>query len=154
MSTLIVLGIAILIAAWVNRDLIRLKIASVYARVPTKAGPAQARVNDSSASLRGDAPWALSAFPECVRQQSESRGTPLYVRAHVPPGATQIVPPNNVRYGDCTIAIRGWQAFVHRGKDAFRIPPQVEFFSSGKSLVVLRIANGSADLRVYDPVTQ
>ena len=153
MSTLIVLAIAIAIAAWVNRDLIRLKIASVYARVPAKPGSSQAPVSASSASLRGDAPWVLSALPDCLRQESESRGTPLYVRAHLPPNASPIVPPDNVRYADCTIAVRGWEAFVRRGNDVFRIPPRVEFFKSGKLLVMLRIADGSADLRTYQPVT-
>jgi hypothetical protein len=63
------------------------------------------------------------------------------------------VPPDNVRYGDCTIAVRGWEAFVHRGSDVFRIPPRVQFFKSGNLLVMLRIANGGADLRTYQPVT-
>jgi hypothetical protein len=153
LSTFIVLTIAIAIAAWVNRDLIRLKIASVYARVPVKPGESQAPRSGSTAGLRGDAPWALSALPECVRQQSESRGTPLYVRAHVPPNASPIVPPDNLRYGNCTIAVRGWEAFVRRGNDVFRIPPRVQFFKSGNLLVMLRIANGSGDLRIYQPAT-
>lgn len=154
MSTFIVLGVAILIAAWANRDLIRLKIASVYARVPAKPGASHAPADASSASLRGDAPWALSALPECLREQSSSQGTPHYVRAHMPPHATPIVPPKNLRYGDCTIAIRGWEAVVRRGSDVFRIPPMVRFFNSARGLVVLRIARGSGDLRVYTPVTQ
>lgn len=153
-STVIVLAIAVAIAAWVNRDLIRLKIASVYAKVPPKPGTAHAPAGGSSMSLHGDAPWALSAFPECLRQQSESRGTPQYVRTHLPPNSRPIVPPNDVRYGDCTIAVRGWEAFVRRGSDVFRIPPRVEFFNSGNLLVMLRISGGSADLRVYEPVTQ
>ena len=152
-STFIVLAVAIAVAAWVNRDLIRLKIASVYARVPVKPGASPAPAGGSSASLRGDAPWVLSALPECLRQQSDSRGTPLYVRAHVPSNASPIVPPDNVRYGDCQIAVRGWEAFVRRGSDVFRIPPRVQFFKAGALLVVLRIADGTADLRTYRPVT-
>jgi hypothetical protein len=154
MSTVIVLAIAVAIAAWVNRDLIRLKIASVYAKVPPKPGTSQAPVGGSSRSLHGDAPWVLSALPECLRQESESSGTPQYVRAHLPAGSMPIVPPNDLRYGNCTIAVRGWEAYVHRGSDAFRIPPIVQFFKSDNHLVVLRIAGGSADLRVYQPVTQ
>ena len=39
LSALIVFGVAIAVAGWVNRDLIRIKIASVYARVPPKPEP-------------------------------------------------------------------------------------------------------------------
>lgn len=153
-STLIVFTVAIVVAAWVNRDLIRLKIASVYARVPSKPGASQPPVGNAAGSLHGDAPWALSALPECLRQQSESQGTPAYARAHLPAGSTPIVPPQNLRYGNCSIAVRGWEAFVRRGSDVFRIPPMVQFFNAGHRLVVLRVADGSADLRVYEPVTQ
>ena len=153
-STVIVLGAAVLIVGWVNRDLIRLKIASVYARVAPKSGAAQAPIDGAPRSLHGDAPWALSALPECLRQQSESQGSPAYVRAHLPPNSMPIVPPDDLRYGDCEIAVRGWEAIVHRGGDVFRIPPRVDFFRAGNLLVMLRVAGGSADLRVYEPVMQ
>lgn len=154
MSTFIVLGVAVVIAGWVNRDLIRLKIASVYARVSPKAGASQPPVGAASQNFHGDAPWALSALPECLRQLSESQGSPGYVRAHLPSNAVPIVPPDNLRYGDCSIDVRGWQAFVHRGSDVFRIPPVADFFRAGVHLVMLRVANGSAELRIYEPVTQ
>ena len=93
LSTVIVMSIALLAAAWVNRDLIRIKIASVYARVPPKAEPAAGRVGGAQAPLRGDAPWALSALPECLQQVSEASGSRSFVRAHLPAGATPIVPP-------------------------------------------------------------
>lgn len=153
MSTFIVLAIAVAIAAWVNRDLIRLKIASVYAPVRPKEGAPRANAGDSASDLRGDAPWALSALPECFRQQSESHGTERYVRAHIPSNAVPIASPHSVRYGDCTINVRASTAYVRRGADLFRIPPSVEFFKSGQLLVMLRVASGSADLRTYEVVT-
>ena len=42
LSTVIVIGTAVVVTAWVNRDLIRIKIAAVYARVPAKAGASSA----------------------------------------------------------------------------------------------------------------
>jgi len=70
-STAIVLTIAIVVAGWVNRDLIRIKIASVYARVAPKPGPSNSPERAKEAGLAGDAPWALSALPECLTQTSE-----------------------------------------------------------------------------------
>ncbi len=154
MSTAIVLTVAVIVAGWVNRDLIRLKIASAYTRVAPKASTPRALAGGSSQNMHGDAPWALSALPECLRQQSESRGSPRYVRGHLPADAVPVAAPDSLRYGDCSIDVRGYQAFVHRGNDVFRIPPEVEFFHAGNALAVLRTAGGSADLRVYEPVTQ
>ncbi|MGB6519172.1 MAG: hypothetical protein WBE79_11795, partial [Candidatus Cybelea sp.] len=79
LSTAIVVGAAMGVAAWVNRDLIRIKIASVYARVPAKAGAAAARGQAAIPALTGDAPWALSALPECLTQLSEWNGSLAYV---------------------------------------------------------------------------
>jgi hypothetical protein len=153
MSTLIVLAAAVAIAGYVNRDLIRVKIASVYARVAPKAGTLGKPAAASEDNLDGDAPWALSALPECLLQVSHSSGSPSYVRAHLPVGAVPIDPPDNLTYGDCRITLRDWQAFVRRGRDRFRIPPIVRFFHVGNRLAMLRQAGGSADLRVYEPVT-
>lgn len=153
MSTIIVLAVAVVVAGWVNRDLIRLKIASVYARVTPKGAPSLPPLHGSVGELRGDAPWALSALPECLRQKLESRGTLRYVQSHLPANVVPIVPPRNLSYGDCTIEVRGRQAFVHRGSDAFRIPPNVQFFRAGDALAMLRVAGGSADLRVYEALS-
>ena len=112
LSTVIVVGIAIGVAAWVNRDLIRVKIASVYARVPPKPSAALSHAGAPAPAMRGDAPWALSALPECLIQTSESSGSLEYVRAHLPRGAVPIVPPATLVYGDCSIRIAGSEAYV------------------------------------------
>jgi len=150
MSTLIVVAVAVGIAGWVNRDLIRLKIASVYARVASKAGHMQTPVGPTD-NFRGEAPWALSALPECLRQDSESSGSLHYVREHLPHDAVPVAPPADLAYGDCTIAVRGEEAFVRRGSDRFLIPPRVRFYRAGALLAMLREAAGSVELRVYEP---
>jgi hypothetical protein len=151
LSAAIVLGIAIVVAGWVNRDLIRIKIASVYLRVPPKLGAAGRREQGMTAPLRGDAPWALSALPECLMQTSESTGSPRYVRAHLPAGAVPIEPPATLAYSDCSIRIVGDEAYVRRGDDRFRIPPSVRFYRADGLLALVRETPGHVELRVYEP---
>jgi hypothetical protein len=151
LSTVIVFGVAIVVAAWMNRDLIRIKLSSVYVRVPAKAGASSA-AGSGGAPLRGDAPWALSALPECLLQTSESSGSYRYVEAHLPPGATPVAAPATLVYGDCRISVAGDEAYVRRGEDRFRIPPRVRFFRAADLLVLLRETPRSAELRVYQPV--
>jgi hypothetical protein len=151
LSSLIVFGIAMAVAAWVNRDLIRIKIASVYAHVPAKPGAALERERAPAPALRGDAPWALSALPECLIQMSESNGSPEYVRAHLPNGAVPIVPPATLVYGDCSIRITGSEAYVRRGVDRLRIPPRVQFYRTEGLLALIRETPQGAELRIYQP---
>jgi hypothetical protein len=151
LSTIIVLAIAVLAAGWANRDLIRIKIASVYARVHAKPGGASAPERATAAPITGDAPWALSALPECLVQMSEAHGSLAYVRAHLPPGAVPIVPPATLVYGDCSITIVGKQAYVRRGADRLRIPPRAQFYRAGDLLALVRESAGGNELRVYEP---
>ncbi|MGB8907998.1 MAG: hypothetical protein WCC84_04565 [Candidatus Cybelea sp.] len=151
LSTAIVVGAAMVVAAWVNRDLIRIKIASVYARAPAKAGVPASGGQMKILALSGDAPWALSALPECLIQTSESNGSLAYVRAHLPPGAVAIVPPATLVYGDCSIRIDGSEAFVRRGADRLRIPPRVQFYRADGLLALIRETAQRAELRVYQP---
>ncbi len=151
LSAAIVFGAAVAAAGWVNRDLIRIKIASVYARVPPKPGASGALAGGTAAPLHGDAPWALSALPECLLQTSESTGSLAYVRAHLPPHAVAIAPPATLIYGDCSISFTGDEAYVRRGDDRFRIPPSVRFYRADGLLALVRETPGQVDLRVYEP---
>ena len=151
-STVIVLGIGVLAAAWASRDLIRVKIASVYARVAPKPGASSPVSSGAVASLSGDAPWALSALPECLTQVSKSSGSGRYVRAHLPRSAVRVVPPARLSYGDCTISIDDDQAFVRRGADRFRIPPSVQFYRARGEVAMMRETAASVELRIYQPV--
>jgi hypothetical protein len=144
-----VLGFAVLATGWAARDLIRIKIASTLLHVPPKD---QKAGEDSLApifGLRGDAPWALSALPECLIQTSETTGPKGYVLAHLPSGLEPVDPHAVLKYGNCTISVRGDEAFVDRGPDRFRIPPRVRFFRGPGTLALLREDTVGNQLRVY-----
>lgn len=151
LSAVIVVGIAVIVAGWVNRDLIRIKIASVYAHVsPKPAAPSNSQ-GSATAPLSGDATWALSALPECLTQVLESNGSPAYVRRHLPAGAVRVEPPATLVYGNCSIHIVGDEAFVQRGLDRLRIPPHAEFYRARGLLALVRQTPANAELRLYEP---
>jgi hypothetical protein len=152
MSAVIVLGIGVVVAAWVNRDLIRIKMASVYAHVAPKPGASSPASSAAISSMSGDAPWALSALPECLTQVSKSSGSRRYVRAHLPRSAVRVVPPARLSYADCTISIDGDEAFVRLGADRFRIPPSVQFYRARGEVAMMRETAASVELRIYQPV--
>ncbi|HEY1867946.1 MAG TPA: hypothetical protein VGG70_06580 [Candidatus Cybelea sp.] len=145
------LAVAVTVAGWANRDLIRIKIASVYAHVAAKPGNATASLRPTAAPLSGDAPWALSALPECLMQTAESTGSRHYVRAHLPAGSVPIRPPATLHYGDCSVTITGDEAYVRRGSDRLRIPPRVQFYRAQDLLVMIRETPQAVELRVYEP---
>jgi hypothetical protein len=146
-----VLAIAVTVAGLANRELIRIKIASVYAHVAAKPGAAAGPVRATAAPLAGDAPWALSALPECLTQTSESTGSGAYVRGHLPAGAVAIRPPATLHYGDCSVTITGDEAYVRRGNDRLRIPPSVQFYRAQDLLVMIRETPQTVEMRVYEP---
>jgi hypothetical protein len=150
-SAAIVIGGTMLVAAWVERDLIRFKLASVYLKVPPKSERAQALVAASPRPLSIEAPWALSVLPACLIQMSDTTGPAAYVLAHLPAGARVIAPPASLTYGNCTILLRGDEAYVRRGADRFHIPPHVQFFRAGEALALLRRDGPGMDLRIYQP---
>ncbi|HYL26833.1 MAG TPA: hypothetical protein VEW74_03300 [Candidatus Nitrosotalea sp.] len=153
-STVIVVGAAVLATAWVNRDLIRVKIASVYKHGSAKSGFTGGANAPTPARLLGDAPWILSALPGCLTQISVSKGPPAYVRAHLPLGAAPVAPHATLTYGDCSIMISGDEAYVRRGVDYLRIPPRAQFYRAGDLLALVRESSEGTELRVYEPAKQ
>ena len=152
LSTVIVVGAAVFATAWINRDLIKVKIASVYARGTAKSGFESSANAPQPARLLGDAPWILSALPGCLTQLSESKGPLAYVRAHLPPGASRVPGRATLTYGDCRIMISGDEAYVQRGIDYLTIPPPAQFYRAGALLALIRENRDGAELRVYEPV--
>jgi len=146
-----VLAVAVTVAGWANRELIRIKIASVYAHVAAKPGAGTGPVRATAAPLTGDAPWALSALPECLMQTSESNGSWAYVRGRLPAAAVPIRPPATLHYGDCSVTITGDEAYVRRGNDRLRIPPSVQFYRAQDLLVMIRQTPQTVEMRVYEP---
>ena len=150
-STVVVLAVATIVAGWMNRDLIRLKIAPVNTPVSPKPAPLQTVGSSTPPPLSGDAPWALSALPDCLIQTSETTGPSAYVLAHLPPGAQLVRPPAKLAYGDCTISIVGDEAYVVRGTDRYRIPPHVRFYRTAGWFAQLREYPNGNDLRIFQP---
>lgn len=153
LATVIVFAVAIAAAGWVNRNAIRIKIASVYLRVTPKPQGSNVPGPAPSRGLGGDAPWALSALPECLTQISETTGPLAYVVRHLPAGARPVAPPATLRYADCTIELSGDEALVTRGNDRFRIPPRVRFYRASGTLALLHAGSDGNDLRVYEPTS-
>jgi hypothetical protein len=149
LSTALVLTIAVLATAYANRDLIRIKIASVVVKVSPKPAPPESSSGGGGAPFVGDAPWALSALPDCLIQTASSTGDLSYVRAHLPHDMQPIPSPATLHYGPCTISLVDGEAYVRRGSDRLRIPPHVQFYRSGEQLALLRTIGSLAELRLY-----
>ncbi len=146
------LAIAVGAAAFANRDLLRIKIASVYVKVqPKLSAPETPPPLTPGGESFGDAPWALSALPECLTQISLTRGPRAYVLQHVPPGMLPVKAPAQLKYADCTIRVGSGDARVTRGGDRFHIPANVRFFVKAGALSLLRTKGAFAELRTYTP---
>jgi hypothetical protein len=155
-AALLVVGTFVAVTAY-HRYSLRIRVAGGRATMAPRPNASETPSRSTQLVLRGDAPWALSALPECLIQVQEWKGTMRYVRSHIPHGASAIAPPDVLHYGDCTIAIHGDEAFVQRGKDRLRIPPLARFYRMESGIALLR-STGCASpacasvLRVYASV--
>jgi hypothetical protein len=139
-----------IVAGYANREKLRLKIASVYASVPPKVSQTPPPSKRRATAFSGDAPWALSALPECFTPVAKSTaGNLQYVLAHLPPKATMARPSAKLTYADCTIRVAGDELYVDRGTDHLRIPPPARLYTGPGSVAVLRGADGGYELRTY-----
>jgi hypothetical protein len=145
-----VIAAVAIVAGNAARNKSRLHVASVYASVPPKPVQAPPKTKRHSVAFTGDAPWALSALPECFAPIGKSTGPLKYVLSKIPAGAQMVVPPKNLTYADCTLEIRGETVYVHRGVDRMRIPPPARVYVGGGTLALLRGASGGYELRVYE----
>ncbi|HUA09583.1 MAG TPA: hypothetical protein VMA98_09935 [Candidatus Acidoferrales bacterium] len=98
----------------------------------------------------GNAPWALSALPDCFVQRSETTGSAAYVRAQLPAGAQPVAPGTRLTFGPCTIFVRRGELLVDRGSDRLRVPPETRLYRFDDSLALLRDTPRSNELRIYD----
>lgn len=139
-----------IVAGYVNREQLAIKIKSVFVPVPPKAAQPEAEGARKAGAFTGDAPWALSALPECFDQTSKSTAASLqYIESHLPAGATMVRPPAKLEFADCTLRIVGNEVFVDRGADHMHIPPQARIYTAPGTLALLRGSNGGYELRVY-----
>lgn len=152
------LTVAVLATAWSNRDRIRESVTPQapprhFAASTTPHGGFEGEGGAGGGPLRGDAPWALSALPDCLIQQSVATGTLAYVRSKLPAGATAQPAGTILHYGPCTILVRDGEALVSRGPDRLRIPPHVTLYRAGNRLALLRDSDARGELRVYTTST-
>jgi len=152
-ATVIVLSIAVFATAWNNRDLIRIRIAPTSVPAPPKPDDAGAVHGHSDEPLSGDAPWALSALPDCASEVRSAHGPIAYVRAKLPNDAQPIAAGTVLTLGACTIFVNDGEIRVDRGTDRLRIPPRSTFYRTGVGFALLRQSGKFADLRVYERPT-
>jgi len=144
----VVTGVAI-VAAYADREQFALKIKSVYAPAPPKAanGAVRGAVPDA---VTGDAPWALSALPECFRQRSKATSVhESFILAHLPKHAVMVRPPATLQFADCTLRVAGAEIFVRRGKDELRIAPPARLYTAQDAVALLRATPTGYELRTY-----
>ncbi len=140
-------------------------VAAIVARLPSASRPERASTYASSARatpgigqhdeahatalpVTGDAPWALSALPECFRQLREVSGTSAYVRARTPQDVRRLDPGTTIAVADCRLLVGANDATVTRGENLLRIPG-ARLFVRGDRLVLVTREDARLTLRMY-----
>jgi hypothetical protein len=103
--------------------------------------------------VTGEAPWALSALPECLRQDFRRDGTPAFARIGFPKAAVRLSPGSRFRIADCTFMVGTDTIAVQRGADRLIVPPAAHLYRSPGKLVLERTAYGRDEVRVYSVVS-
>jgi hypothetical protein len=151
-ATVIVLGASILFASGLGRGR-DLAVKSVPARGTPSPPRHEAASTFRPGGVTGNAPWALSAVPECFRQESEVRGAAAFVSGSLPPGARPLLAGTVVAVADCRLLVGASTLTLERGGERLVVPPDTRAYAAGGRLAVLRRAGGTADLRVYRRVS-
>ncbi|MBV8720913.1 MAG: hypothetical protein JO277_02110 [Candidatus Eremiobacteraeota bacterium] len=98
-------------------------------------------------ALRADAPWALSALPDCARQHLEARGTAAHVQAMIPKNARAV--RGHLDAGPCALDVTEDGIEVTRGHDRLRIPPPARLLYADDRYYLYEEERKGAVLRVY-----
>ena len=123
----------------------------MYASVPPKAAQADAQSRRRAHVLGLEAPWVLSALPECLRQTYEAAGTRAYVAARLPAGFEPQRAGTSLQYHDCAIEARANDVLVRRGGDRYYVPAPAQLFRKGNSIALMHEMGSRAVLRIYEP---
>jgi hypothetical protein len=150
LATALVLGIAIVVSGWGLRDRLRINVGEGRGQGGAP-NPQASTTPPPSSTLAGDAPWVLSALPDCFEQLAVDTGPRAFLLHHLPAGSIRIAPPARLHYADCTISVVRDEVYVRRGRDAFRIPPPAYLYRSPGRLSLLRTTAVGGELRVYQP---
>lgn len=140
------------IVAGVQRAAREVRVASVQSTGSPSPPRAQGESTMPPRAVRGDAPWAMSAVPECFRQRREVHGPMAFVRGAMPRGSLAFFAGRTLRAGDCVIRVREDTIEVRRGDDLLRVPPPATLYAlpDGGLALVHRDAQGTV-LRIYGP---
>jgi len=152
-ATVLVVAIFVFATAWTNRDLIRIRIAPTSLPAPPRAQDATGGGRRADVPLSGDAPWALSALPDCATEIRFARGPIAFVRSKVPSDAEAISPGTTLAFGACTILVGDGEVRVQRGRDRLRIPPLATLYRTAKGLALLHQSGKTGELRIYERPT-
>lgn len=123
-----------------------LRIAARASGTPS-AARSEAAGGKGGQPVRGDAPWALSALPDCARQHLEVRDSVARVRAKIPADAMPV--EGELVAGPCSIRVAANGIFIVRGDDRLRIPPPARLLHAGKRYYLYSENRNRAELRVY-----
>jgi hypothetical protein len=146
------LAATILVAAFIFAVTLRklphadLRVSASPSGTPS-APRSQPPASAGSATVRGDAPWALSALPDCARQHSETRGDRAFGSRAIPRDATPV--SGHLQAGPCSIDVGEAGIVVERGKDRLRIPPPARLLYAGGRYYLYEPDRKGAILRVY-----
>ena len=99
-AMLLVVG-SLVVAAHFSRPAKPIETASVQSSGTPSAPRAQATFTVPPRGVHGEAPWALSALPECFEQEAEAHGPLAFVRAHLPAGMHAVIAPSVLDAADC-----------------------------------------------------
>jgi hypothetical protein len=148
-ATILVVGTLVFAANFVPAHK-PLEVSSVRATgTPTVPRPEATPTPAKVAAVAGNAPWALSALPECFVQDVEAHGTYAFARSRVPPAMQPIAPGHRLETVDCVLHVAAHSGIVERGAERLVIPPDAQFLWNSGHLALLRKTGSLGELRLY-----
>jgi hypothetical protein len=140
---------ALLVATLFVHRAAPLKVAPVRATGTPSPPRLQAPSTFEPGGVAGIAAWALSALPECFRQERVAHGPFASLRAQLPTTGGRLEPGAVLRVADCTVRAGPDTLGVERGSERLAVPPPARAFVVGQELVLLRRSGANGELRVY-----
>jgi len=116
---------------------------------PGPIAPGDAVRGPDPRPVGGDAPWALSALPECFHQVHFASGDAAFVGSKMPPGSRAVAAGATLATADCRLRVGVGDATVARGDNLLRVPPPARFFVAGDRLLLRTRAGARITLRTY-----
>jgi hypothetical protein len=148
-ATILVVGALVVAANFVPAHK-PLEVSSVRATGTPSVPRAEATPTpEKVAAVAGNAPWALSALPECFAQDLEAHGTFAFALSKIPPAMQPIAPGHRLETVDCVLHVAAHSGIVERGAERLVIPPDARFLWNSGHLALLRKTGSLGELRLY-----